>query len=110
MGAGPNDPFLCSLSAGTVGKRVSWSTVEKLWSTCVKPLGPIRASQVSVHQGRHSFVSHAIASGRNLTDVRDAAGHSSVATTNIYSHALDSDVGRELYGPTRKQQLREAES
>lgn len=104
MGASPNDPFLCSLSAGTVGKRVAWHTVKSLWQTAVKPLGTIRASQLSVHQGRHAFCSHSLAAGISLPEVRDAAGHASVMTTNIYTHALDSGKKRNIYGPTTAQQ------
>ncbi len=55
-------------------------------------LGAQRSRQVTIHHGRHTFVSHALAGGRNLAEVRDAAGHSSVAVTSIYLHvAVDAD-------------------
>jgi hypothetical protein len=36
-----------------------------------------------VRDGRHPFVSHALAGGRTLAEVRDAAGHVSVATCGM---------------------------
>jgi integrase len=51
-----------------------------------------------VHCGRHTFISHAIASGRSLVEVRDAAGHTNIAVTSIYLHALPNDNARPLYG------------
>ncbi len=45
----------------------------------------------TVHDGRHSFVSLALAGGRSLAEVRDAAGHGSIATTSIYTHVVPDD-------------------
>jgi len=99
MGAQPTDPFVCSLSGKKTGERLSWDNVRHHWRTALTPLGEDRANQVSIHQGRHSFCSHAIATGRSLSQVRDAAGHASVGTTNIYAHALANDDDfRDLYG------------
>jgi len=53
---------------------------------------------LSVHSCRHSYVSHMLAKGVDLVTVRDNAGHSSLAVTSIYSHAVKSDLGDlELY-------------
>jgi integrase len=37
---------------------------------------------VTIHHGRHTFVSHALAGGRTLAEVRAAAGHANVAVTS----------------------------
>ena len=50
-----------------------------------------RVQELSIHAGRHSFCSHALAGGRNLIEVRDAAGHANVATTSAYLHAVHDD-------------------
>ena len=56
------------------------------------------ADGLSVHSCRHSYVSHMLAKGVDLVTVRDNAGHSSLAVTSIYSHAVKSDLGDlELY-------------
>ena len=38
--------------------------------------------EVTIHHGRHTFISHALAGGRTLAEVRDAAGHSNVSITS----------------------------
>lgn len=57
-------------------------------------MGDDRLETLTVHHGRHSFVSHALQGGRSLAEVRDAAGHSNVATTSIYTHIASSDDGQ----------------
>lgn len=99
MGARPQDPYLCTMMNGKVGQRLSWATVAKHWSTAVKHLGPERARQLSIHQGRHSFCSHALHVGKSAAQVRDVAGHRSITTTNLYLHAVEGDDNcRPLYG------------
>ncbi len=42
-------------------------------------LGPERLTSLTIHHGRHTFTSHAVAGGRTLAEVRDAAGHANVS-------------------------------
>lgn len=98
-GAKPGDPFVCSQSGGTnsrtgapsLGKPLSDRNAQARFKTAIRCLGPERVASLSIHCGRHSFVSHALAGGRNLAEVRDAAGHANVSTTSIYLHALPDD-------------------
>lgn len=90
-GATSEDPFVCSMRAGFYGRPISWKKIPCHWETAIRCLGPDRADQLSVHQGRHTFISHSLAKGRSLGEVRDAAGHSSIAVTDIYVHALDTE-------------------
>lgn len=56
------------------------------------------SADLSCHSCRHSYVSHMLAAGVDLVTVRDNAGHSSLAVTSIYSHAVKNDLGElELY-------------
>ena len=56
------------------------------------------SDDLSCHSCRHSYVSHMLAAGVDLTTIRDNAGHSSLAVTSIYSHATKDDLGDlELY-------------
>lgn len=57
-------------------------------SVC-KPLG----RHVTIHDGRHSYISHALARGHNIVAVRDSAGHSNLSTTSIYAHLVSDDDG-----------------
>jgi site-specific recombinase XerD len=49
-------------------------------------VGAARLDTLTIHQGRHAFISHALASGRSLAEVRDAAGHAYVSITSGYLH------------------------
>lgn len=56
------------------------------------------SNNLSCHSCRHSFVTHSLAAGVDLVTVRDNAGHSSLAVTSIYSHAVKDNLGDiELY-------------
>ena len=51
---------------------------------------------LTIHHGRHTFISHALAGGRTLPEVRDAAGHANVSVTSCYLHVMvdeDASVG-----------------
>jgi integrase len=54
---------------------------------------------LTIHHGRHTFISHALAGKRTLAEVRDAAGHANVSITSTYLHvAVDDDGVGELFG------------
>ena len=88
-GANASDLVICDLRPEYYGLGLDPTSIAKRWRTAIRILGPQRVEQLSVHQGRHTFVSHALASGRALPVVRDAAGHSSIAITDVYLHAID---------------------
>lgn len=83
-GAKPNDPFVCTLASHCLGNSLHRNSVRSRFIQACTSLGENR--EVTVHDGRHTFVSHALHRGRSLAEVRDAAGHSSIATTSIYTH------------------------
>ena len=47
--------------------------------------------QIAVYDGRHTFISHALAGGRTLAEIRDAAGHCNVSITSGYLHVAVDD-------------------
>ncbi len=93
------DPFVCSQAQGThhrtgqesFGKALSARNAQARWKAAIKCLGPERVEVLSIHCGRHSFCSHALAGGRSVAEVRDAAGHANVSTTSIYLHSVVDD-------------------
>lgn len=96
--AGQNGPFLCTLRCDHYGKRLSLDSVARYWRRIIADaLGRDRAKALSIHKGRHSFASHAIAGGVPMPAVRDALGHSSLAITDIYAHQTDSQQ-RNIFG------------
>jgi integrase len=77
--------------------RLSRHTIRLRFLTACKCLGRERLATLTIHHGRHTFISHALAGGRTLPEVRLAAGHSNIVTTSVYVHvAVDEDeaVGR----------------
>ncbi len=91
-GAASGDPFLCGTRTHVAGKRMARRSAQARWERVIRShLGIETAEAVSIHGGRHSFCSNALAGGRSLIEVRDAAGHASVATTNIYLHLATQD-------------------
>ena len=49
-------------------------------------LGKERLEHLTIHHGRHTFISHALAGGRTLAEVPNAVGHSNVTITSGYLH------------------------
>jgi len=91
-------PFVCSqqtgkhrLSGETFGKPLSVRNIQARFKQAIKVLGRERVADLSIHCGRHSFCSHALAGGRTIAEVRDAAGHANIATTSIYLHVVHDD-------------------
>jgi integrase/recombinase XerD len=88
QGAASDAPFVCSQSKATKGKTLSVRNAQARWKVAIGALCDERRAMLSIHCGRHSFCSHALAGGRSLVEVRDAAGHSNVSTTSIYLHVV----------------------
>jgi integrase len=93
-GAQANVPFLASLIPGRAVKTLSRHTLRKRFRTACKVLGAARLETLTIHHGRHTFISHALAGGRTLAEIRDAAGHCNVSITSGYLHvAVDDETG-----------------
>lgn len=99
QGADYEDPFLASLLPGRGDVVFSRHTLRKRFRTACKMLGPERLETLTIHHGRHTFISHALAGGRTLAEVRDAAGHANISITSTYLHVVVEDDGvGELFG------------
>ena len=96
LGADEDDLLICCLQQSRLGAALSRHALRYRFRTACRRLGSERAEQLTIHHGRHSFISHALAGGRTLAEVRDAAGHGNVATTSVYLHVsvdLDEEPG-----------------
>jgi integrase len=93
QGAVENDPFVASFRPGRERITFSRHTLRKRFRTACKVLGKERLQTLTIHHGRHTFISHALAGGRTLAEVRDAAGHSNVSITSGYLHVAVEDEG-----------------
>jgi integrase len=97
-----SDPFVCSQSRGqiyrTAGKQLDRHLAARRWKTALGVLGSVRQKQISIHGGRHSFCSHAMAAGRSVIEVQRAAGHSDAGMTlNTYGHLVETDKVRDIF-------------
>jgi integrase len=105
QGARHDDPLLASEHITAKGKRLCGKSAQHKWTSCLRPLGPGRQRQLSIHCGRHTFCSHALNAGRSPVEVRDAAGHASLNTTSIYLHLIERDGVPDLF-PVPKRRKR----
>lgn len=85
-------PFVASFQRGRDARTLSRHTLRKRFRTACKPLGAERLASLTIHHGRHTFISHALAAGRTLAEVRDAVGHANVSITSGYLHALSDNA------------------
>ncbi|MFN4985454.1 MAG: tyrosine-type recombinase/integrase [Ignavibacteria bacterium] len=77
----PDEP---ALFLGDRGRRL---TAVSAWRIVRAALGPITESQrKSPHVLRHSFATHLLDNGADLSAVREMLGHSSLSTTQVYTH------------------------
>jgi integrase/recombinase XerD len=100
LGAGKRDRFVCSVQANRFGQSLQRHAVRRRFLSACKVLGTARLRTLTIHHGRHTFISHALAGGRSLAEVRAAAGHSNVAITSVYLHVVvDENEGMgDLFG------------
>jgi integrase len=92
-GARGANPFVCSVQTHRHGLPLQRAALRRRFLSACKVLGMARLRTLTIHHGRHSFVSHALAGGRSLAEVRIAAGHSSLLTTSVYLHVAVDDDG-----------------
>jgi integrase/recombinase XerD len=84
QGAVGSDLFICART----GSRIDRRNARKRFIACYRCPGPERQGEVTIHHGRHSFISHALHKGVSIVTVKEAVGHSSLATTSIYAHLV----------------------
>ena len=92
-GARGADPFVCSVQANRRGLPLRRAALRRRFLSACKVLGLPRLRTLTIHHGRHTFISHALVGGRSLAEVRAAAGHASLLTTGVYLHVAVDDDG-----------------
>jgi integrase len=91
QGAGDEDRFVCSLHCDSRGHALDRRGLRKRFKSSCRVLGRERQDELTIHSGRHTFISLALHGGRSVLEVRAAAGHSSLGTTSLYAHLVDTN-------------------
>jgi integrase/recombinase XerD len=73
------DPLFRSRKGGVLGRQAIYRVVRRAAARAGVP------RKVGPHSMRHSFASHLITGGADLRAVQEMLGHSSVATTQVYT-------------------------
>ncbi len=82
-----------TLFLNRLGTRLTPRSVERMIEHYARTLG--FPSGVTPHTLRHSFASHLLANGADLRVIQELLGHSSLSTTQKYTHLNLADILRE---------------
>ena len=83
------DALFLNRNGGRISRQAYWLRLNKL---------AIKAgisSKITPHMLRHSFATHLLHGGASLRHVQELLGHSSIATTQIYTHLTNEHVRAE---------------
>jgi integrase/recombinase XerD len=92
VGQGKGTPALfLNQRGGRLSRQSAWAIISEAARVAELP------GEISPHTLRHSFATHLLEGGADVRVVQELLGHSSVATTQIYT-LVTVDKLREIYG------------
>ncbi|WP_338453410.1 site-specific integrase [Niallia oryzisoli] len=74
------------------GKPVDRTLINKLFKTYSEKIG----KEITPHDLRHFFCSHALNSGMSVHEVANQAGHSNIHTTLLYTNPSKSELLKKM--------------
>lgn len=86
LATGKSHALFLNQRGGTLSRQSAWSVLKKAVSRAGL------AKDISPHTLRHSFATHLIEGGADVRVVQELLGHSSVTTTQIYTHVTAENL------------------
>jgi site-specific recombinase XerD len=88
-------PTLARGHFSRLDRRYVWEVVARYaeLANVLKPAESNTRRPINPHVLRHSYATRMIANGVGLRDLQYLLGHSSIATTEIYTHVVDNELG-----------------
>jgi site-specific recombinase XerD len=86
-------PNLVYLFEGqTKGSPYPKRTIEKIYDNACRAAGIARKG--GIHSLRHTFATHLLEQGTGLRQIQELLGHSSIKTTEIYTHVSNKEISK----------------
>jgi integrase len=93
QGATGSSPFVYSVQVHRDGRTLRRRALRRRFLSACKVLGLARLRALTIHHGRHTFISHALA-GAHVGRSPRRRRHANVAITSVYLHvAVDYEGG-----------------
>jgi integrase/recombinase XerD len=74
----------------TPGMPYPKRTIEKIYENACRAAGMARKG--GIHSLRHTFATHLLEQGTGLRQIQEVLGHSSIKTTEIYTHVSNKEI------------------